>query len=955
MDYSRAADGVKFAFNGLDTVHQVDSLPPGKYPLAINVRAYLQDVITPRLPQSAAQVTVASNLVHSLRRLNDTTPLGPAAGYVFIIGAGTALYVNAASVATGLSGFRLAMVSFRPDASPQPWMYIADWDGADINGHSVGRQVKVNSGGTIYSTGIAEPQIEVAVGGAPATTPPAVTSPLFYRYIYRSTATGAKSNPSPPMRVGYTVTTLAPLLILAFSPDPQVDILDIFRFDGALLDYTYVGSHPNSGSTLYIDNLSDADAAANPLLEFDNFQPFPSIDLPKSGRLQVTGANTLTYVSGDVFLPDWLPGNVINLNFLTVTLYKRPTHPTMEVLEDLTAYIGTNFNWTIAQPTFAQQEMPSWWGPTDNAGYFFACGDPLRPGTLYFTKGNNPDSAPDTNQIEVTSPSEPLMGGCIVGGLAMVFSSERAWLIYPNFSQAVATVVGVIGSPFNLVESISERGLFVRHGICTDGGGWVYYIAKDGIRKSPAGSGSSSITDDSLYNLFPHEGIPQKVYNIVTYSGGTPSVLYTISPPNYRNMDGMALSFAQGYVYFDYVGLDGERHTLIYDVAHDAWAVDVYGHTVSIHADNEGEYTGINTPTTVQTGIGTIMGCSTDGTVRAFDPTGPESGTMTILTPAYNNGDRRSTKRFGDIFIEASVPTGKTAFTAKLFSEKYANFLSGVISPTTYPQTIDGIRHGDVCEVNSGAGVYAKDVELSFEIPVGSVGAELFTWQPALVPQPETTGQRNTDWDDAGSPGAKLVQGVIIEADSFNVAKSFTAESGDDDSIHNFAEMGAGVVFNGQSMKALSFAVPFVAHNFRIVPNGVPWNLFKVQWIFVPYPELVREWHTEGTSHGLPGWQHVKELNIAHLSTADLTLTLIRDFGSPIVVTVPNSGGIQTKTLVQIPPPSKFKIVSYNITSESPFRLWVEDLEVWVCDWESDGGYKMLRPFGGPSKLEALV
>jgi hypothetical protein len=954
MDYSRAAAGEKFAFNGMDTVHQVDSLPPGKYPLAINVRAYLQDVITPRLPQGNALITTLAGIaVHSLRKLIYAVGSWPRGKYVLVSGVGASLFVDAVSVATGMTGFRLSMVTFRPDASPEPWMYIADFGGQDIHGMSIGRQVKVNSSGTVYKTGIAEPNDPATVANGPNAAP-AVSSPIFYRYIYRSTATGAKSNPSPPMTTGFVLGAFNPQVTAVASTDPQVDVIDFFRFDAGLLDYTYVGTAQNS-APVFKDVYSDAAVANNPLLEFDNFEPFPSIDLPHKGTIVIHNS-LIQWGSGDRFNVNWAPGTIIQTGIGNYTLYRRPVDDsTIIILEDAGG-VPINTDYSVTNATVLNQIVPAWWGPTDNAGYFFACGDPLREGTLYFTKGNNPDSAPDTNQIEVTSPSEPLIGGCIVGGLGMVFSSERAWLIYPNFSQAIATVVGVVGSPFNLVESISERGLYCRQGICTDGGGWVYFITKDGIRKSPAGSGSQSITDTDLYNLFPHEGVPQQTYNVVTYSGGVPTVLYTVSPPNYENREAMVLRFAQGYVYFDYVGLDAARHTLVYDTIHDGWSVDVYGDGVSVHADNEGSFVGIPslTPSALESGVGTLMGC-TDGTIRRFDPAGGEAATMTLLTSAYNNGDRRSTKHFGDVFIEALVPTGKTAFTATLFSQKFANLLAGEISPVTYPQIVDGLRHGDVGEITNGSGIYVQDVELSLEIPVASVGAKLFTWQPTMIPQPETTGQRNTDWDDGGSPGAKFVQGVIIEADSLNVAKSFTAQSGDDDSIHGFAEMGAGIAFNGQSMKALSFAVPFVAHNFRIVPDSIPWNLFKVQWVFVPYPELVKEWHTEGTSHGLAGWQHVKELNIAHLSTADLTLTLIRDFGAPIVVTVPNSGGIQTKTLVQVPPPSKFKIVSYNLTSTQPFRLWVEDLEVFVVDWESDGGYKLVKPFGGPSKLSAVL
>jgi hypothetical protein len=121
-----------------------------------------------------------------------------------------------------------------------------------------------------------------------------------------------------------------------------------------------------------------------------------------------------------------------------------------------------------------------------------------------------------------------------------------------------------------------------------------------------------------------------------------------------------------------------------------------------------------------------------------------------------------------------------------------------------------------------------------------------------------------------------------------------------------------------------------------------------------PYPELVVQWQSPGTSHGLQGWQHIRELNIAHISTADLTLTLTPDVGDPIVLIVPNSNGIHTKTKVT-PFRNKFKIVSYQVTSAEPFRLFESDLEVKVRSWGSTDAYQIVQPFGGPSRAAAAV
>ena len=146
--------------------------------------------------------------------------------------------------------------------------------------------------------------------------------------------------------------------------------------------------------------MTDSAAADNDTISTDNFEPFPSIDTPKSGVINVSGG-TITWVSGDMFNTRWLPGSIISIGSPTqtsYTLYSRPTSATTMYLPN--APDGTSVNYNIAEPYLAAQPLPSVWGPTDNTAYMFACDDSYRPGTLYYTKGNNPDSAPDTNQIE---------------------------------------------------------------------------------------------------------------------------------------------------------------------------------------------------------------------------------------------------------------------------------------------------------------------------------------------------------------------------------------------------------------------------------------------------------------------------------------------------------------------------------------------------------------------------
>lgn len=550
--------------------------------------------------------------------------------------------------------------------------------------------------------------------------PEALITNAQYRYTYRSSATGAVSNPSPES-VQSPISVLSNNVTANYSTDPQVDKVDFYRLDSGLTNFTYVGTISNLtvlgvtttavlstgagsvqftnasqvvlGQTLLIDSGAnsefvtvtgfikihigsqffiigiqavfakthaigvpivggpgtvvfndtqlDTDIADNPILQFDNFEPFPSIDLPRSGMVTVTNG-VVTWQSGDQFNIRWLPGTVIIVGTVAYTLNTRPTSTTQLTASNVTSIAGVqtvvvppdgvSIPYEIQEPILAAQPLPYLWGPTDNISFAFGCGDPLRPGVLYWCKGGNLDAAPDTNQEDVTSPSEPLQNGCIVNGLGMVFSSERAWLIYPNFFNALATVQGTVGSQWTLQESISTRGLYIPKALAVDGGGNVFFRGKDGVYISPGGTGAKSITDEDMYNLFPHEGREPSAVTIGPF---------TVYPPDDTQPQHQSMSVANGYLYYDYFDVTNTPRTLVYDIAAGGWVVDVYQFPVFVHALAEGA--NVNN---------VLMGCQ-DGAVRTFVDSGTETATSVLLMPSFNAGDTRAPKHWGDIYIEA--------------------------------------------------------------------------------------------------------------------------------------------------------------------------------------------------------------------------------------------------------------------------------------------------------------
>lgn len=452
-------------------------------------------------------------------------------------------------------------------------------------------------------------------------TPAIVNDPTFGFGVQITTQSSGGSDRSFVNFMSITVfySTQNANITPGTSSDPQVDKIDIYRQGGGLANFTYVGTNPNT-ATAFNDTLSDLAAAANPILQYDNFEPFPSIDLPRSGTLNAA-SNVLTWVSGDHFNIRWLPGTIIQIGATTQVAYTAVRRPASTTSWDFSQNDptvpsipnGTNLVWNIAEPGLAQQPLPYLFGPTDNINFIFGVGDPLRPGTLYWCKGSNLDSAPDTNQMDVTDPSEPLVNGAMSGGRGVLASIKRFWVIMPNFFNAEATATGTSGSTWTLQATSITRGLFIPRCLAVSGGGTIMFRVDDGIHLSPGGLGSESITDSDLYNLFSHEG-----------STPTPIVRNgtTIYPPDDTQPQKQQISYNNGFWYYDFVGTDGNYHTLVFDEAAGGWIYDLYSTQIITHEPNEAE--------SVQ---GVLVGCS-DSTLRMMTPSGTETPTATLLTPA---------------------------------------------------------------------------------------------------------------------------------------------------------------------------------------------------------------------------------------------------------------------------------------------------------------------------------
>ena len=168
-------------FIGLDLTSPPNRIPAGRVSMAENVRGYgegqfeIRTALSPTIVVDSSTIQLDSS-VQSICRMNDTTPAGPADGFVLItVDKAGNLYANDTIVATGLSGNPVSITPFRPNASVQPWAYIADssenvtiFTKYALNDSSATfncfGQLKVRSDGRVYKTGIKEPSLAPTVG-----------------------------------------------------------------------------------------------------------------------------------------------------------------------------------------------------------------------------------------------------------------------------------------------------------------------------------------------------------------------------------------------------------------------------------------------------------------------------------------------------------------------------------------------------------------------------------------------------------------------------------------------------------------------------------------------------------------------------------------------------------------------------------------------------------------------
>lgn len=765
---------------------------------------------------------------------------------------------------------------------------------------------------------------DIWIGGTYSPDNPNGQTPFQYRYRYRNSATGAKSLPSPAVRTGVDARRQGVQLTGLSSADPQVDKIDWERLGGSNLEWHYIGTCENA-SPSFFDNTTSSAIVVNPGLETDTVRPFPITDSPKTMQVNVAGTEGLR-LTGDTLDPHLAVGTPVIVNGITTSLYAPPDGNLLQFADSVNG--ASNVILEIPDPVIAGQPLPVMWGPFYNC--LFACGNVKDAGTLYFTKSSDPDSSPFNASLEVTSPSEILMNGCMYDGRNYLFSDQRMFSVLPTGNESI---------PFQVTEIPNGKGLFSKWAFCI--GPKIWFLSQDGFYETEGGT--PVLISDDIRLMFP-----QGDQKGLETNGIVPVDVET--PGNH-----LRLCYHDGYVFFDYIDVNGAPSSLAYNTITKAWHQDVF-----FQADGQPQVggkgfvcryseTGKITPGGASEieEVKDLLGGTTDGFLYLFDGTSDDGIPIfcKIRTPAVNNGDTRSKKQFGDVILDMD-PQG-VDITVTPNADNYQSPQTPVVFNNANRFITNPIEFGE-------DGLLARNLGVDIEWASATAVPKMYYWEPSLLIRPEDTFLRPTDQDDAGHSGAKFLQGFILEADTGGVDKSVLL-AGD----HNTPLQTYTFNHPGRCQKPYDLAPPQIASMMRFVPQSstdVFWRYFSVRWIYEPVPELVTLYQTQGTTHDIPGWQFLKDGYIAHISTADLTLTITVDNKS-YVYTIPNSGGLYTKTYLifaldsTVQQTLKGKLFFYGISSTEGFRLFKKDCEFKIHPWIG-GGYQVVRPFGGDSFIK---
>lgn len=732
-----------------------------------------------------------------------------------------------------------------------------------------------------------------------------IGEPYQYRYRGRDSTTGVVSDFSPECLEKLTPQREQVVLTLPTLSASEIDKIDVERYGGTQSQWLLVGTVDNGTST-FTDKLSDLSATANAAYSDKRvLQPWPRFAAPLAGTATTVAGNMVkssTSISTSI-----IPGTRIIVNGIATSI--RRIISSAPTQWELTDSIGsaTNVDWEIAVPVLAGQPLGAMWRhDTNTYSVMFACDGPF----VRWSLGNNPDASRDINFLEVTQSNDPTVMGFSYNGRCGVFTTSR--------------LIWLTGDPvngFRKDEVPNGHGLFSRWALAV--GKRIGWLAKDGVYETGGGEPDTDIVDMDLGPLFVNEE-----------GGAAPTSINGVKAPKITSAEApnLRLDYADdGSLMFFYRDQSANRACLRYVPHREGWLPYEFGvPLVFIHSE-EGE------------GIRSLVAGDANGKLHliggASAPAVDDSvGVAFELQPFSENfGDARPNKRIGDTELDVN-PNGQTINV----EIGYDNHTS-----TTALTAITGASQVQrLYDLTSGDGRRARNVSIRLHgTTIAGNRPKFFSWEPSVMEYPADTILRATSWHDAGYPGDKYMQGIIIHADTYNQSKTIRIEKDGGTLIDTIV-----VQHNGERRESYSFDVTSdalrTARLVRIATADTdPWTLIDWQWVFNREPGAAKVWEIQYSGIDARDYFHVFQIMLAINSSAATTMETFADGTLIDTTTVPSTSGVIAKPAPFVMPAVKTKLIKWRLESTADFRLYQRDCAIWVMPYAGQD-YSVLRPFG---------
>jgi hypothetical protein len=442
------------------------------------------------------------------------------------------------------------------------------------------------------------------------------------------------------------------------------------------------------------------------------------------------------------------------------------------------------------------QPLKAIWGPVQDI--IFGCGDKYRPGHLYWSNLGEPDHWSSANTFEVCSPSEELMNGGYYGGQAFVFSRDRMYWIYPNLTGDGTVTV---------TPTACSKGLHSRWAVTVASQG-IFFANRDGIWRTSGGNPelvSQQIGDEDDGGIFQGK----------TVNG--------YAPIDWDAESDLRLQVWGTEVWFQYRDTGGTTQHLILDLAASRWKHYNYGFdigTVFVDAIADDDNTRM------------IITGRDNGDAFYHEGTNDNGAAIscTYRSGANAFGLAREDKLYGDLFIDMDRDLTDISVVTYLNDETTTNGTQTINSGSgreRYPLDAFGTtpQRGRSVSVQVSWSAGARQPKLE------QVGA-------SIIPEPEATNQRATQWDDCGSSNEKWLFGVMIECDTFGVDREVIIEYMQGTTVATAHT--ETINHSGRRRAFLDWA--FVrADRVRIRPTTdcAPWILYECDWIHHDQPPRI--------------------------------------------------------------------------------------------------------------------